>query len=112
MQKIRNFENGKMVTSGRQFLTGSDAVAEGCAARLQLLKGEYMPDGREGLPAFEEILGFQPAQIMEAAIRSRISTSTGVTAILSYSQTNVDRKLMVECTIEDIYGGVKEVTYG
>ena len=46
-------ENGDIVTSGVQFITERDEIAQTVKTRLRLFLGEYFRDTTDGTPWFE-----------------------------------------------------------
>jgi len=83
-----------------------DAVGQAVLTRLRLLLGEWFLDVTEGTPYHPDILGEHTQPTYDLAIRNRISTTDGVTSIVSYS-SNLDtttRALKVNATIDTVYG--------
>ncbi len=72
------------------FLTDIDAVAQIIKQHLLLWLGSWWLDTTDGLPVFQQILGYQGAnkQIVDQLIAARImDVKPYVTGILSYSST-------------------------
>lgn len=83
-------ENGDIVTSGTQFISERDEIAQTIKTRLRLFLGEYFRDITDGTPWFEQILGKNTnVNAREAALRNRILNSPGVIRLTSFS-TNFD----------------------
>jgi len=83
-------ENGDIVTSGTQFISERDEIAQTIKTRLRLFLGEYFRDITDGTPWFEQILGKNAnVNAREAALRNRILNSPGVIRLTSFS-TNFD----------------------
>lgn len=79
-------ETGDIVTSGSQFLTGREEVAQTVQTRLALFLGEYFRNIKDGTPWYEQILGkFTSLDTVEAVLRTRIATSPGVVRLTSFS---------------------------
>jgi hypothetical protein len=101
----------------------TEAVGQSVKTRLLLFSGEWFLDTRAGTPwgGFPlndlvvqqgRILGVHTQLSRDAAIRDRILTTNGVTAITSYA-SQVDpstRTYSVQATIDTIYGGSAVVT--
>lgn len=86
------------------FVNVPDAVAQAVKTRLLLMTGEWFLDVTEGTPYSTDILGTGTAPLYDAAIQLRIKGTEGVTALVSYSSTLVDRQLRVQATIDTLYG--------
>ena len=106
-------ESGDIITRGRVFIDGSQAVAQTVVTRLRLFLGEYHLDIRDGTPWFQSILGkYDNMNVVESLIRKRISETEGVVRIRSFS-TNLDfdeRVLTVTCSIETKFG-IEEISF-
>ncbi len=77
---------GDIVTSGQQFITGVDEIAQTVTTRLRLFLGEYFRDVTDGTPWFEQILGKGSSlQAKEAALKNRIVQTDGVIRLTSFS---------------------------
>ena len=100
-------ENGDIVTSGVQFITERDEIAQTVKTRLQLFLGEYFRDTTDGTPWFESILGKGSAlSNKEAVLRNRIVRTPGVIRLTSFS-TDYDlttRRYSVSAGILTQYG--------
>lgn len=78
-------ENGDIVTSGIQFISGRDEIAQTIRTRLRLFLGEYFRDSTDGTPWFRDILGKSSTLTnKDAAIKRRIIQTDGVLQILTY----------------------------
>lgn len=98
---------GDIVTSGTQFISEREEIAQTVATRLRLFLGEYFRDITDGTPWWEQILG-KPTSLAaaEAAIKNRIIRTDGVVRLLSFS-TDFDlptRKYTVNCGILTTFG--------
>ena len=78
---IRNVQNGDIRTSGVQFVTDTEAIAQGVRARLRMFLGESFIDITKGTPWFQAILGKTPQDIAEVNIKDRVLSSPGVAQI-------------------------------
>lgn len=84
------------------------AVAQAVQTRLGLAQGEWFLDTSVGTPYKSQILGAGTVGKYDAAIRSVILDTPGVTGIASYS-SGVDpntRKATVTCMINTVYGAI------
>jgi hypothetical protein len=78
--------DGDITTSGTQFTTGVNEIAQTVATRLRLFLGEYFRDVTDGTPWWESILGKNGTlSSKEAAIKSRIIRTDGVVRLTSFS---------------------------
>jgi len=99
--------NGDITTSGQQFTTERDEIAQTVKTRLRLYLGEYFRDITDGTPWWEQILGKPKSQsAAESAIKNRIVRTDGVVRLTSFS-TDFDRdtrKFSITCGILTTYG--------
>jgi len=78
-------ENGDITTSGVQFITGTDEIAQTIKTRLRLYLGEYFRDITDGTPWFQSILGKGTSlNNKEALLRNRIIQTDGVHEITKF----------------------------
>lgn len=99
--------NGDMTwgSSQQNFLVNSpEAVGQLVLTRLKLLQGEWFLDKTAGVPWSTQILGRNTGSTYDQAIKACILGTQGVTSIISYSSTLVNRKLTVTATIDTAYG--------
>lgn len=99
--------DGDLVTRGRMFQTGREAIAQTIVTRLRLFLGEYFRDVTDGTPWFQQILGkFENLNAVEAILRNRISRTQGVVRLLSFEiQYDLDaRTIAVQATVLTVYG--------
>ena len=99
--------DGDITTSGTQFISGVDEVAQTISTRLKLYLGEYFRDISDGVPWFEQILGKKyNRQLVDSIIRQRIIETEGVTGILQYGSEldTATRKLSISTVILTAYG--------
>lgn len=79
-------ENGDIVTSGKQFTSETDEIAQTIKTRLKLYLGEYFRDVTDGTPWWESILGKDGTlSSKEAFIKNRIIRTEGVISILEFT---------------------------
>ncbi|SEU36129.1 hypothetical protein SAMN03159335_05380 [Burkholderia cepacia] len=93
--------------SANDFLVNSpDAVAQAVITRLRLHRGEWFLDTTAGMPWDTDVLGKYTSGKYDAAIRTCILGTQGVTELTSYSSTAdpETRVLTVTATINTIYG--------
>lgn len=104
---------GDIVTSGVQFLTGQEEIAQTIRTRLKLFTGEYFRDINDGTPWFELILiKSSTLSQKDSAIKRRIAETEGVTQILSYNTDyGIDsRTYTVTCEVATVFGNVAITT--
>ncbi len=103
---IRRFENGDIVTSGRQFAVEGDAVARNVRHRLRLFLGEYYLDISDGTPWFQAILGKTPQDVAELNLKNRILTTPGVATIqrFAFRTDRNERRITVTATVRTADG--------
>lgn len=107
MQVRRLNESGDLVTRGKMFLTGREAIAQTIVTRLKLFLGEYFRDVTDGTPWFQQILGkFENLNAVEAILRNRIARTQGVVRLLSFAmQYDLgSRTLSVQSQVLTVYG--------
>ena len=93
--RIIDSVTGDIVTSGKQFTTGAEEVAQTVKTRLRLFLGENFRDITDGTPWWESILGKAGTlSSKEAAIKNRIIRTEGVIRLLSFS-TDFDNSTRV-----------------
>ena len=100
-------ESGDLVTRGRMFDTGREAIAQTIVTRLKLFLGEYFREVTDGTPWFQQILGKgENLNAIEAILRNRIARSPGVVRLLSFAlQFDLDaRTLSVQSQVLTTYG--------
>lgn len=78
--------NGEIVTSGSQFLTGAEEIAQTIVTRLRLFLGEYFRDITDGTPWFQNILVKSGSlESKDAAIKIRIVRTPNVIGLTRYN---------------------------
>ena len=100
-------DNGDIATSGTQFLTERDEIAQVVRTRLRLFLGEYFRDITDGTPWFQTVFRKKSSlSSKEATIRNRISRTVGVQRLTKF-ETDYDiatRKYAVNVGILTTYG--------
>lgn len=100
-------ETGDIATSGQQFLTEVEEIAQTVRTRLNLFLGEVFRDITDGTPWFEQILGKGSSlEGKEAAIKNRIIRTEGVIQLTKFD-TDFDintRKYTVTAGILTAFG--------
>lgn len=99
----------------KDFLTGIEATAQNIQTRLLLLQAEWWEDLEDGLPLWQQILGYRDSKnTADILIRDRILGTRDVTDITEFESTfNPNtRKYTFSATVNTTYGIVdlKEVT--
>lgn len=88
-----------------EFLVDSpEAVAQYVKTRLELAAGEWFLDLEEGTPYATKILGEGTLELYDQAIRERILSTRGVTAIEEYSSQLSGRSLTVSAKVSTQFG--------
>lgn len=79
-------DTGDIVTSGQQFLTEREEIAQTIKTRLRLFTGEYFRDITDGTPWFEVILNKNSTlSAKDSAIKRRILQTEGVVNLVSFA---------------------------
>ncbi len=88
---VRRIDNsGDISTSGQQFISNADEIAQTIETRLKLFLGEYFRDISDGTPWFQQILGKGSSlEVKEAQIKRRIIQTNGVDSIFQF-ETDFD----------------------
>jgi len=82
--------DGDIATSGVQFLTDQEEIAQTISTRLKLFLGEYFRDINDGTPWFQQILGKGSSLgVKESLIKRRILQTDGVISIFEF-ETDFD----------------------
>ncbi len=106
---------GDIVTSGVQFLTEREEVAQTIQTRLRLFYGEYFRDVTAGTPWFQSILGKGGTLTSkDADIKRIISQTPNVSRILEYD-ANYDinsREYSITCEVLTTFGEISLTTEG
>ena len=108
--------NGDIVTSGKQFIEGSEATAQTIKTNLKLFIGEYFRDISIGLPFFEKIAVKNYSSSNESEkeniIKTIIINTNGVKKILTFS-SNFDLKtriLLIDVDVLTNFGNVINIS--
>lgn len=81
-------ETGDIVTSGVQFISGLEEVAQTIKTRIRLYYGEYFRDINDGTPWFQTILKKDGTlSSKDAVLRRRIVQTPGVRMMLSFNSS-------------------------
>ena len=83
-----------------------ETVLQAVLTRLKLFTGEWFNDTADGTPWHTHVLGKYTKAKYDAAIRRRITRTQGVTGITEYHSEyeGEGRRLLVEATIDTVYG--------
>lgn len=86
---------GDIETSGRQFTSGAEEVAQTIKTRLRLYLGEYFRNINDGTPWWESILGKKGSLASkETIIKNRIIRTNGVKQLVAFSTDfNIDTRV-------------------
>lgn len=99
--------NGDIATSGIQFISEAEEIAQTVKTRLKLFLGEYFRDISDGTPWFQQILGKgSTLGVKESLIKRRISQTEGVSSIFQF-ETDFDlanRRYSVQAGILTPFG--------
>ena len=82
--------SGDIATSGEQFISDKEEIAQTIRTRLALYKNEYFRNVLEGTDWFGKVIGKRQLGIAEAEIRRRIIETPDVLAIASFN-SNFDQ---------------------
>lgn len=87
---------GDIVTSGVQFLSERDEIAQTIKTRLRLFTGEYFRNITDGTAWFETILNKNTTlSAKDAVIKQRILQTNGVVNLLSFnSNYDINRRTL------------------
>jgi hypothetical protein len=82
-----------------------EGVAQAIQTRLLLMAGEWFLDLNEGTPYNTQILGKGTMALYDSAIKARILTTIGVSALLRYSSSYDlrSRSLTIEATVLTVF---------
>lgn len=89
------------------FLINSPAcVAQAIITGLLLWQGEWFLDTSVGMPWATDVLGYDTQTVYDQAVKNQILSTTGVTAINSYSSTfnPATRSLTITVDVQTAYG--------
>jgi hypothetical protein len=74
------------------------------------MQGEWFLDITEGTPYSTQILGKGTKPYYDQAIKARILGTQGVTEIVEYSSSLINRALSVTARVSTIYGPITVIT--
>lgn len=100
-----------VLTSGLEFSTGINAVAQGIRIRIQTFKGEWFLDLDHGVPYYQDLLGQKFNEIKaRAAFREAILSAPGVDELteLEVSFDAQNRELTVSWEVTTSFGIIEE----
>jgi len=103
-------ENGDIVTSGVQFISEREEIAQTIKTRLQLFMGEYFRNINEGTPWFQAILPKETnLALKDALIKRQIIQTQGVVRLLSYdSDYSINiREYSINASVLTIFGEIE-----
>jgi len=82
------------------------AVAQAVRTRLQLWRGDWFLDDEEGTPYQQAILGMHTSKSLEPALRERILSTPGVSAIDDFQviRDGEQRTVTVQVALTTQYG--------
>lgn len=103
-------ENGDIVTSGVQFLSEREEIAQTLSTRLKLFAEEYFRDQSEGTPWYQVILPKNTSlSLKDAFIKSRISETDGIVRLLAYNaQYSIDiRTYSIQASVLTSFGEIQ-----
>jgi len=102
---IRNQINGRIVTSGEQFLYDQESISKSVVRRIKTFYGEVFLNREDGTKIMSVVLGRVSEVEREQELRRRILEVDGVFAITQMSLTIDDkRKVSVGVTIATPFG--------
>ena len=109
---VRRLEGGigDIVTSGVQFISEKDEIAQTITTRLKLFLGEYFRDEDEGTDWFGRVMGKdQPEGRAESEIKRRIFQTEGVYRVLNLvTDLDIDtRQYSFNCQVITVFGAIE-----
>jgi hypothetical protein len=105
---------GDIVTSGTQFISGREEIAQTIKTRLRLFYGEYFRDITDGTQWLEVILNkHSTLSAKDAELKRRILQTDGVINLLSFeSDYDIDsRKFTVSASVLTKFGQLEIEQY-
>lgn len=105
---------GDIVTSGTQFITGREEIAQTIKTRLNLFYGEYFRDITDGTQWFENILAKNTTlSSKDAELKRRILQTDGAVNLISFeSDYNIDaRTFTVTASVLTTFGQLELEQY-
>lgn len=101
---------GGIVTSGVQFITGIEEIAQTIRTRLRLFFGEYFRDISQGTPWFQVVfLKETSLSRKDAVIKRIISQTPGVVQLINFrANYNIDaRTYSISCQVITTFGATE-----
>lgn len=100
---IRAWGDGDIKTSGLQFAEGQHETVEELRYRLRLFLGERFLQVTDGTPWFQQVLGKNPQDLAELAIKRRILRSGRVQGIryFSFTTDRDQRRVTIDAEVLD-----------
>lgn len=82
-----------------------ECVAQAVNTRLQLWRGEWFLDGKQGTPYRQSVLGKRPDMAWPLILRDRITQTPGVRAVISVDTgQQAGRRVTFAATLDTLYG--------
>lgn len=72
-----------------EFVTGYERVVQQCRIRLRFFRGEWIYDGLEGMPYYEQVLAVKPLQLA-VLVRAVTQALLGVPGMRSVTEVLLD----------------------
>ena len=98
----RQLDNNGDYQLGLFLQNSPQTVGQAILTRLSLWRGEWFMDIHNGTPYLQYILGRNTNYDME--IKARILETKGVMELIDYASSINNRSLIIQCTINTIYG--------
>lgn len=90
--------------TGFNWIADLDAIAQACATRLRLLRGEWLLDTTAGLD-FSRVIGPGVTDRgIESEVRRVLSEVVGVVSVIAVDVARTDRSVVVEFTAQGQLG--------
>lgn len=96
-------------SNSQDFLQQTDAVAQAILTRLKLLQAEWWEDLKDGLPLWQEIIGFRKDKnLVDKIVIDRILGTTNVRSMLEYESywDNETREYTFTAKVDTVFGDV------
>lgn len=94
------------------FIDNPAAVAQAIKTRLKLFQGEWFYDTTAGTPWNTQVLGTGTLGLYDSAIKSVITKTQGVVALVSYNSTldRLKRVLTISATVQTQFSATQTVS--
>ena len=113
-RRLTNYGDYSFGRNMQNFIGQKEAIAQAIKTRLLLFKEEWWEDRNEGLPMFQSILaqpgGEERRNAVDLLVRDRITGTIGITGILEFESSIVDRRYNADCKALTIDNEVAEVS--